>query len=203
VARDRDKAASHERIIRQAAAQVKRDGPDRLSVDALMRSADLTHGGFYRHFASRQALLEEAISAALSADETSHEDSGADRGDGLRAAIEAYVNTAHRDAVAAGCSVAALAGDVTRGSAAGRAAFAAQVEAKAARLGEQIEEARGPWGSGRGDARREALLLLSAMVGSLVLSRAAAGSPVSGELIEAVREQLLARYPRDARAPQD
>lgn len=52
-------------------------------------------------------------------------------------------------------------------------------------------------GAGRGDARREALLLLSAMAGAVVMSRAAAGSPVSEEVLDAVRELLLARYPRE------
>jgi TetR/AcrR family transcriptional repressor of nem operon len=198
VARVRDKAASRERIIREAAAQIKRDGPDRLSVDALMRSAGLTHGGFYRHFASRQALIEEAVGAALPADETLYEECESDRGDALRTAIEAYVSTVHRDALAAGCGVAALAGDVARGSAASRAAYAAQVEANTARLAGQIES-RDPSGAGRSDARREALLVLSAMVGAVVMSRATAGSPVSGELLDAVREQLLARYPQGTR----
>lgn len=63
-----------------------------------------------------------------------------------------------------------------------------------ARIAEQVE-ARDPSGAGRGDARREALLLLSAMVGAVVMSRAAAGSPVSDEVLDVVRERLLARYP--------
>jgi TetR/AcrR family transcriptional repressor of nem operon len=194
VARVRDKVASHERIIREAAARIKRDGPDRLSVGELMHSAGLTHGGFYRHFASREALLEEAVSAALPADEPLCEESDADLSDPLRATIEAYVSTQHRDAPAAGCGVAALAGDMARGSTANRAAFAAQVEAKAARIAGQIE-AGDPSVGDRGDARREALLLLSAMVGAVVMSRGAAGSPVSEEVLDAVRERLLARYP--------
>jgi TetR/AcrR family transcriptional repressor of nem operon len=54
-------------------------------VDELMQSAGLTHGGFYRHFASREALLEEAVSAALPADESLYEETDADLSDPLRA----------------------------------------------------------------------------------------------------------------------
>ena len=60
-----DKAASHERIVKAAAARIRRDGVDSVSVAELMREAGLTHGGFYRHFGSRDDLVAEAIEAAL------------------------------------------------------------------------------------------------------------------------------------------
>jgi TetR/AcrR family transcriptional repressor of nem operon len=59
-----DKAASHERIVRAAARSIRRDGIDTVSVADLMRQAGLTHGGFYRHFDSRDDLVAEAVDAA-------------------------------------------------------------------------------------------------------------------------------------------
>src|SRR5271156_5229779 len=60
-----DKAVSHRRIVTAAAARIRRAGVDGLSVADLMREAGLTHGGFYRHFGSRDDLVAEAIERAL------------------------------------------------------------------------------------------------------------------------------------------
>jgi TetR/AcrR family transcriptional regulator, transcriptional repressor for nem operon len=60
------KAASHDRILDIAAAQIRRDGIDSLAVAELMKEAGLTHGGFYRHFDSREHLVAEAAQRALS-----------------------------------------------------------------------------------------------------------------------------------------
>jgi TetR/AcrR family transcriptional repressor of nem operon len=56
-----DKAASHERIVKAAAARIRRDGVEGVGVADLMREAGLTHGGFYRHFGSRDELVDESI----------------------------------------------------------------------------------------------------------------------------------------------
>jgi len=60
-----DKAASHERIVKRASLRIRRDGVDSVSVAELMSEAGLTHGGFYRHFGSRDELVAEAIDAAV------------------------------------------------------------------------------------------------------------------------------------------
>ena len=60
-----DKAASHERIVTAASGRIWRDGIDELGVAELMNEAGLTHGGFYRHFDSRDDLVAEAIDVAL------------------------------------------------------------------------------------------------------------------------------------------
>src|SRR5260370_3862719 len=60
------KAASHDRILDIAAARIRRDGIDSLAVAELMKEAGLTHGGFYRHFDSREQLVGEATQRALS-----------------------------------------------------------------------------------------------------------------------------------------
>ncbi len=61
-----DKAASHERIIKVASRRVRRDGIGNISVAELMKQVGLTHGGFYRHFDSRDELVAEAIAEASS-----------------------------------------------------------------------------------------------------------------------------------------
>ena len=60
-----DKAGSHDRIVRAAAARFRESGVDGIGVADLMKNAGLTHGGFYRHFASRDELVAEAVERAL------------------------------------------------------------------------------------------------------------------------------------------
>jgi TetR/AcrR family transcriptional repressor of nem operon len=185
----RDKTASHERIVRKAAAQIRRDGADRMSVASLMQDAGLTHGGFYRHFASREALIDEAVTLALKPDWSLLDPSEANRDDPLTAYVDVYLSARHRDTPEAGCGVAALAGDVARGSSASKAAYAHQAKANIRNLAKAI--------SGQtdlDDTRREAIIALSTMVGALVISRAAAGSDISDEILDTVRNDLIGRY---------
>jgi TetR/AcrR family transcriptional repressor of nem operon len=196
MARTRDKAASHERIIRKAAAQVRRDGADRVSVASLMQEAGLTHGGFYRHFASREALIDEAITSALKPDDTLLDRSEANGDDPLTAYIDVYLSAVHRDTPESGCGVAALAGDVARGSAANKAAYARRAEANIESLAETIPGKADP-----DETRREAIIALSTMVGALVISRAAAGSGISDEILDTARNDLIDRYSPSTASP--
>src|ERR1700755_2380151 len=77
-----DKAASHDRIVTAAAARIRRDGVEGLGVADLMREAGLTHGGFYRHFGSRDDLVAEAVEAALAHGSRRAEAGGAPGGPG-------------------------------------------------------------------------------------------------------------------------
>ncbi len=60
-----DKASSRERILKEAAAQIREGGLESVSVNKLMRSVNLTHGGFYGHFSSRSELVAQALERAL------------------------------------------------------------------------------------------------------------------------------------------
>ena len=104
-----EKEATHRRIVKAAAAQIRRDGVDAVRVFELMREAGLTHGGFYRHFDSREDLIDEAIDAALT-DGSRQTDTGEslDPGAELAQIIDGYVSKAHRDNPQVGCAVAAL-----------------------------------------------------------------------------------------------
>src|SRR5712675_957714 len=97
-----DKAASHQRIVTAAAARVRRAGVDGLSVADLMREAGLTHGGFYRHFGSRDDLVAEAVERAMTSGRKAldrlTQDKGARR-DVLARLIDFYLSAAHRDSL--------------------------------------------------------------------------------------------------------
>lgn len=112
-----DKAASHERIVKAAAARIRRDGVEGVGVADLMPEAGLTHGGFYRHFGPRDDLVAEAVEAAL-AHGSRRAEAAAQLGgsEALAMASDAYLSPIHRDKLETGCAVAALPTDIARSS---------------------------------------------------------------------------------------
>jgi TetR/AcrR family transcriptional regulator, transcriptional repressor for nem operon len=190
-----DKAASHERIVTAAAARVRRDGVAGISVAELMSEAGLTHGGFYRHFASRDELIAEAVEAAL-AHGSRRTDAAAELGGilALTAIIDGYLSQLHRDKPESGCAVAALPSDVARGDQRTRDAYTAQVQRYLDLLDALLPE------DDRGVRRDDALLTLAALVGAVSLARAVADGELSDEILagtaHALRRQLVDPAPQ-------
>jgi TetR/AcrR family transcriptional regulator, transcriptional repressor for nem operon len=175
-----DKAASHERIVKAAAARIRRDGVDGLSVADLMREAGLTHGGFYRHFGSRDDLVAEAVEAALA--HGSRRAEGARQGgpEALATAIDAYLSPLHRDKPETGCAVAALPADAARSSPRTRAAYTAQVR-RYLDLFADLTPAGDP---------DDPHLILAALVGAIALARAVDDPGLSDEILDRVARAL-------------
>lgn len=113
------KEATRQAILKEAACELRRNGPDKVSVAALMKKAGLTHGGFYAHFASKDALIADAISWMYDNRLQFFSDllESHDRADGLSRYIDAYLSAAHRLHPESGCPVPALAADISRLSA--------------------------------------------------------------------------------------
>src|SRR5277367_4076005 len=197
----REQFISNRTAITEASARLLRErGIKGLSVSELMAAAGLTHGGFYGHFASKDALAAEACSLAFEHSAQRWRTRAAAKGDpdSARASlIEAYLSARSRNSAGASCPTAALAGDVAREDAHApiRAAFASGIERLIQILG-SLEQ------SGESSAdRREALADFSAMVGALILARATAGLKVSDELLQASRERLSSPRKEAARRP--
>lgn len=187
-----DKAASHERIIKAAAERIRRDGIDALGVSDLMSEAGLTHGGFYRHFRSRDELVEEAVDAALAHGARRAEAASSIGGTpAITAIIDGYLSPLHRDKPETGCAVAALPAEIARGSARARQSYARQVR----RYLDLLVEL-GP-GSDHDSERDEALLTLSALVGALSMARAVGDPELSDEILQRTARALHRRSPRE------
>lgn len=181
-----DKALNHERILDAAAAQIREGGLDSVSVGGLMRRVNLTHGGFYGHFASRADLLAQALERALALGEAqSRAALGGERTRGFAAKVRAYLSRAHRDSRDSGCAIAALAGDVARADEASRAVMQAHID----RFIELIAGDLGP------DGEEAAMVAVSAMVGALMLSRVMTDTRRSDALLRAVRDRVIALKP--------
>jgi len=118
------KAKAKEAILRSAARVLKRDGFNGIGVDGLAASAQVTSGGFYSNFATKEALLEEVINAELGTMFAGIADADpAERGRRLRELIAVYLSDDHREGVADGCVMPSLSADVSRASAPVREAY--------------------------------------------------------------------------------
>src|SRR3954470_21671951 len=104
------KEATHERIVEAAARAIRRSGYGGAGVADIMKEAGLTHGGFYAHFASREAMLAEAAdrAGAESVALASQVAASAPPGQALQAMMRAYLSPAHIAAIETGCPVSAL-----------------------------------------------------------------------------------------------
>jgi TetR/AcrR family transcriptional repressor of nem operon len=194
------KANTRARLVAAAAARFKERGVDGISLADLMKDLKLTHGGFYKHFGSRDELVAEALDLALAESGQSMRERlfDGDRPD-FAGFVDFYLSEAHRDGRDNGCAVAALAGDAQRKSAAIQAQFRKQIESNL----EILREALGPAAS-PAESRATALLVLSTLYGALIMARAVGDSPLSREVLRTVRKRVLqlAGPPKKPRARQ-
>jgi TetR/AcrR family transcriptional repressor of nem operon len=192
-----EKAKSHERIVDIAAARIREAGTAAPSVAEIMQAAGLTHGGFYKHFASRDDLVAEAVQRTFddSQKATAAVIDGAD--DPLAAFVDWYVSADHRDNPASGCGVVALGAEVAHADARVRTAYTAQVKRYLAELEQVLSGEVG--GDGDADAnpetRRRATVMLATLVGAVLVARAVDDPALSDEIIRDVRAGLASREP--------
>ncbi|WP_369260376.1 TetR/AcrR family transcriptional regulator [Streptomyces sp. R35] len=179
-------AEENRRRVVDTASRLFREQGTHVSVADLMKAAGLTHGAFYKQFASKEALVDEATAHAFDELARCHaaelERHDGQRDAAQRALIDTYLSVEHRDNAADGCPVAALAIDVARGPE-GREARRTYAEGVAdfAALLAPAEAV----GAGEGGLAR-----LCTLFGALVLSRATQGSPLSEEILAAAHAAL-------------
>lgn len=181
-----EKAASRERVLGITARKVRAEGVSRPSIADIMKEAGLTHGGFYKHFASRDDLIGQAAALALAEGEAKMERSARknkeEPGTGL---IEAYLGKRHRDSPDTGCALVTLGAAAARGDQSFRQAYEKQVRSYLDLIADLDDDpAKG---------RAEAMLTLSALVGAMLMARAVNDPEFSDELLENVAEQLKRR----------
>jgi TetR/AcrR family transcriptional repressor of nem operon len=183
------KQKTRETVLRHAARALRASGPEGVSVAAVMKDAGLTHGGFYAHFSSKDALLAAAIEQMFEQvrDRWAHETLDADPAAGLEQYIDWYLSAAHRDAPATGCPIAALAADLPRMSADCRTAFATGAQRLSARFEQALERL------GHANPAMEASSLASELVGAVSLARLATDPKRSDAILAASRTSIKER----------
>ena len=183
------KQETHARIVKKASVRLREKGAHGIGVADLMKEAGLTHGGFYAHFDSREALVIEAFAYAMDRSTERWRKVAEDTPPEKRLAtiVETYLTPVHRDDPGHGCAVPTLGAEIARESPKTRKAFAAKLEAMIDMIADQILDVP------RKSARKQAVAALATMMGTLVLSRIAGNGEFSDEILAAGREAVVGR----------
>jgi TetR/AcrR family transcriptional regulator, transcriptional repressor for nem operon len=170
-------AENRQRIVEAAARLFRDDGFAGVGVDAIMKEAELTHGGFYGHFASKEALMAEALTHALGRSMAWQDQFGSPS-----ELATGYLSDRHRADRANGCAVAALGADVARQSPALRKALTGGVRQQIDRI-VSLQKRGTP-----AARRRHAIATYAGMVGALTLARAVGDPALAREILAAARQ---------------
>ena len=183
------KLETHARIVRKASVRLREKGAHGIGVADLMKEAGLTHGGFYAHFDSREALVIEAFTHAMDrategwrklAEKTPREKR-------LAMVVNTYLTTLHRDDPGHGCAIPTLGAEIARENSKTRRVFAGRLEQMIDMLARQIPDVP------RKAARKQAMSTIATMMGTLVMARIAGASDFSDDILTAGREAILGR----------
>jgi TetR/AcrR family transcriptional repressor of nem operon len=177
------KERTHDAILASAARLLRSKGIVGARVADVMNGAGLTVGGFYGHFGSKEALVDDVLrlTAARLRERLFAGLDLKDEADRAEVVLKRYLSAAHRDDVEHGCPFPAVVGEVATTAPEHGAVLAEQVDTFAKELEQQLP------GADRLTSRHLAIGLLALMVGGLGLARAVRGTPLSDEVIKACR----------------
>jgi AcrR family transcriptional regulator len=180
------KEASHERIVNAAAKAIRRSGYDGTGVADIMKEAGLTHGAFYAHFESREAMLAEAADrAGAEANALAASIIGAVPSDqALQALIQVYLSKEHLTNIETGCPNSALCSEMPRQSPEVRLAATRRIKEMVDLIARQFPD----WG--QPSAHERALVTMATLVGTLVLARAVDDAALSNAWCSATLKSL-------------
>ncbi|NRF71631.1 TetR/AcrR family transcriptional regulator [Aquincola sp. S2] len=180
------KEVSHERILEAAARAIRRSGYDGAAIAGIMKEAGLTHGGFYAHFDSREAMLAEAADRAGAESVAALEQRAASAGpkEAFRTLVKTYVSRTHLESAETGCPIAALGSEIPR--------QAPEVRHAATRRIKQLIDLVGRHSPilGQPGCREHAFATTATMVGALVLARAVDDPSLSQSMLDAAFKGL-------------
>jgi len=180
------KEQTRERILRAAARAIRKYGYEGVGVADVMKDAGLTHGGFYAHFESRDALLAAAAEKAglESAESLSRALAKAKPGDELMAIVDTYLADSHVTAAeqGLGCAIAAAGTEVPRQCPEVRRAVARRIKELIGLIEQQLPE----WG--KSAAHEKAMSVVATLVGALLLARAVDDPQLSKGIRKSARE---------------
>ena len=174
------KQETRSRIVKAAARRFRARGSEGAAIAGVMRELHLTHGGFYRHFPTKSALFNEALSEALRevGDRLEAAVRTAPADQRLAALIGAYLTAEHCDHPEAGCPIAALGADLARLPKAARSPMRRAIDGYAERMAQYLP------GATAAERARRAAVLFSSMAGTLTVARTITDT--------SARERLLA-----------
>ena len=182
----RETEETRQSIVEMAADEFRQHGIVMSSIADLMAAVGLTHGGFYRHFESKEQLVAEATATALDTllDTLASAAAGKKGRNGLKAASAVYLCAEHRNNPRDGCPLAALGSELAKSDKRVRdvatTGFSRMVEILAAHF-DQAKPA---------EARKRAMATAAAMIGAVTMSRVLTDQKLSDSLLRAVEESI-------------
>ena len=179
-------AQKRERILDEAARLFRERGFDSVSVAEIMQAAGLTHGAFYAHFASKEALASEALTRAFSGSERRLFRKRDANEDLRQRFVERYLSRAHLNTPGDGCPLVSLGAEVARNDAL-QESFTESLNEMLERM---VESFDWPETEDAGEARAQSIALLSTAVGALTLARAVNDPKLASELLATVKQSL-------------
>ena len=180
-------AVTRQRIVMAAAAAFRKNGIAGTGLSDLMAAAGLTHGGFYRHFDSKDQIVAEACTAAAEplVKQLAASASKKSPQRGLKTIVENYLSAAHRDEPAEGCPLAAFGSEIARADERTRAAATQAFLGLVRVIGAQFDK------TPPAVARRRALVAAATMIGALTMSRIVTDSQLSAGILREAEKQLV------------
>jgi len=178
----RETAKTHERIVKKAGHAFMRDGIAGSGLVSVMASAGLTQGGFYRHFASKDQLVSEAVEKNLDAVLHHLEEKGGE--EALAEILDDYLSQKHRDNYNEACPLAALGTELSRGDKMTRAAASAGLDRFIAAIENKLI-------SSHKDAKARARAIAAAMIGGIVISRITTDEKLSNSILRDTKGFVL------------
>ena len=173
------KAQTHQRIIKEASVRFRRDGIGATGLQPLMKALNLTHGGFYAHFKSKDELVEKALQAA-SAELDAHCAAIFSQERPLEAFIDSYLSEWHHTSPDQGCPLPTMSSELgQRGQQSPTTDTVLDARLK------QIETALAS-----PSADEQSLVIMSTLVGALVLARSVDNPELATRILDVVRESL-------------
>jgi TetR/AcrR family transcriptional repressor of nem operon len=178
---------TRQRIIKAAGAEFRRNGIHATGVAELMAAAGLTHGGFYRHFASKDQLVAEVCAEGMDAGIEIIEAAASDPQalNGLEEIAENYLSTEHRDDRSGGCPFASLGCELARADEETRAAASDGFLKRVDLIAKQYRRTKPDI------ARARAMFVLSSMVGTLIMSRIVDDPKLSATILQEAKKHLI------------
>jgi len=171
-----EKALIHEHIVEVAAKRFREVGLNGIGVADVMKEAGRTGGGFYKHFESRDKLVEEAMTCAYKKRKESAAKYINDPSLSLSDFVESYLSERHINNPGSGCAVSALMNDVARSSETVRALFSAEAESQIATMMTLLNDKK------PSETRAQAILAICTLAGAVGLARAISDEDLSREL---------------------
>lgn len=184
-----EKGETHDRLVARASREFRGKGTG-VPIADLMKMIGMTHGGFYRHFASKDDLLVESVASALHemADHLDELARKAEKGGELAAIIDAYLSVDHLRHPETWCALAALGPDIARQPAAVRARLAEALQYYQERISPYMP------GRNREEQRRTFLILISAMSGVIAMIRVFPDKSMQEQTLAMARQYYLTTF---------